>query len=290
MQNLKLQQNSQPVPYDDSDISGALDDSHLVRMWLSGHPENTVRAYQADSRAFRLHVCKPLRSTTVADLIAFAESLAYQSTATQHRRLSSIKSLFSFAMTTGYIAMNPAAVLKLPKPQNNRASKLLNVEQVRAVIRSAKPGRDRLILRVLYISGIRCAELVRLNAEDINATLNGHALSIIGKGQKQRTIALPPILAADLISHRDSGAIFRTVRDNSLNASDVYRIVRRAGEAASYKIHPHLLRHAHASHSLDAGAPIHVVKESLGHASLATTSIYSHAKPNDSSALYLEGE
>ena len=74
-----------------------------------------------------------------------------------------------------------------------------------------------------------------------------------------------------------------------LDVSQVYRIVAAAGERASIqgKVSPHWLRHAHASHSLDRGEPIHLVQQTLGHSSVATTSRYLHARPNDSSALYL---
>jgi len=289
MPDLELRPCTRPAPYvDTNDISGALGDSHLIRMWLSGRPENTVRAYHADVRSFRLHACKPIRQVTAADLIDYAETLARLATATQHRKLSVIKSLFSFAMKLGYIALDPAAALRLPKPADNRASKLLSVEAVHNIIDCANPGRDRLILRTLYLAGLREAELVRLNASDIQATPKGHALTVNGKGDKQRTIALPPALAADLMAHRDSGPIFQSVRGNALGSSDIYRLVRHAGDKAGHRCTPHLLRHCTASHALDAGCPIHVVKATLGHSSLATTSIYSHAKPTDSAGLYLD--
>ncbi|KKK88417.1 hypothetical protein LCGC14_2743390, partial [marine sediment metagenome] len=168
-----------------------------------------------------------------------------------------------------------------------RASKLLSVEAIHAVIEAAKPTRDRLICRTLYLAGLREAELVRLNANDIQATPKGHVLSVQGKGNKQRTIALPPALAADLIAHRDSGPIFQSVRRNALSSSDIYRIVRKAGETAGYRVTPHALRHCCASHALDNGAPLHVVRDTLGHTSLSTTSIYAHSKPSDSAGMYL---
>ena len=287
MQDLELR-STRPAQYvDRSDISGALGDSHLVRMWLSGRPENTIRAYQADISGFRLHVCRPLRQVTAADLIDYAETLAGLATATQHRKLSVVKSLFSYAMKLGYIGLDPAAALRLPKPADNRASKLRSVKAVHAIIAAAKPTRDRLICRTLYLAGLREAELVRLNANDIQATPKGHALTVNGKGDKQRAIALPPALATDLIAHRDSGAIFQSIRKRPLSASDIYRIVRQAGNRAGCHVTPHTLRHCCASHALDAGCPIHVVKSTLGHSSLATTSIYSHSRPEDSAGMYL---
>lgn len=286
MQNLGLPPNTQPAPYV-TDISGAETDGTLINMWLSGRPANTVRAYQSDINRFRCHVVKPLRQVTAADLINYAETLAKLAAATQHRRLSSIKSLFSYSHRLGYISLDPAAALRLPKPGDRRVSKLLSVEAVHAVINAAQPARDRLICRTLYLLGLREAELVRLNASDIQATPKGRVLAVNGKGDKQRAIALPPALAADLVAHRDSGAIFQSIRKRPLSASDIYRIVRQAGEKAGYRVTPHALRHCCASHALDAGAPIHVVKATLGHSSLSTTSIYVHSRPEDSAGMYL---
>ena len=291
MNSTELQPRTRPAHYVDTvDISGADTDSHLIAMWLSGRPDNTVRAYQADVDRFRCHVVKPLRQVTAADLIDYAETLAELAASTQHRKLSVVKSLFSYALKLGYINLDPAAALRLPKPADNRTSKMLDVDAVHAVIQAATPERDRLICRTLYLCGLREAELVALQADDIGLTPKGHALSVHGKGDKQRTIALPPTLAADLMTHRDKGPIFRSVRDRVLNVSDVYRIVRQAGECAGFRVTPHVLRHCCASHALDNGAPIHVVKSTLGHASLSTTSIYAHSKPTDSAAFYLEDQ
>ncbi len=270
-----------------SDISGAATDSQLVAMWLSGRPANTVRAYRADIDRFRGHVDKPIRQMTAADLIGYAETLTELAAATQHRKLSVVKSLYSFAQSVGYIGLNPAAALRLPKPADTRASKIVSVEAVHAVIDAAKPDRDRLMLRTLYLCGLREAELVALQAADIELTPKGHTLTVHGKGDKLRVLALPPTLAADLIAHRDSGPIFQTIRHNPLNVSDVYRTVRQAGDCAGYRVTPHIFRHACASHALDNGAPLSVVRDTLGHTSLSTTSVYVHAKPSDCAAFYL---
>lgn len=271
-----------------NDMSGAETDGHLIDMWLSGRPANTVRAYRGDIDRFRCQAVKQIRAMTAADLIDYAETLAGLATATQHRKLSVVKSLFSYAMKLGYIRLDPAAALRLPKPQDNRAAKLLTVDAVRAVIEEASPGRDRLICRTLYLLGLREGELIALQAEDIEKTPGGHVATVTGKGDKRRSIAIPAPLAADITSQSRSGPIFRSLKGNSLNPSDVYRIVRSAGEKAGFQVTPHTLRHCCASHALDAGAPIHVVRSTLGHSSLATTSIYAHSRPDDSAGMYLE--
>ena len=83
--------------------------------------------------------------------------------------------------------------------------------------------------------------------------------------------------------------VFRSRKGGPLDASQVHRIVKGAAERAGLpaEVSAHWLRHAHASHSLDRGAPIHLVQQTLGHASVATTGRYLHARPTDSSARYL---
>lgn len=120
---------------------------------------------------------------------------------------------------------------------------------------------------------------------------------LLGKGQKTSTVLLPAELWNELCSIRgDAGAnapVFQSREGDALgrqlDRTQVYRIVADAAKRAGIqgKISPHWLRHAHASHSLEQGAPIHLVQTTLGHSSIATTSRYLHARPSDSSGLYL---
>lgn len=274
----------------DRNVSGAVSDDALIEMWLSGRTTNTRRAYEKDIERFRRHAGKALCHVTAADLVSYAESLAHLAIATQHRRLSSVKSLYTFAHRLGYVRFDPAAALGIPKAADNRAGKLLPREVVRRIIDAAAPGRDKLILWTLYLTGVRESELIALRASDIHRTPTGYALSVTGKGGKVRNIAIKESLARALMDHRDTGILFQTVRGNRLNASDVYRVVTTAGERAGHRVTPHLLRHAHASHALDNNAPLALVRDSLGHSSLSTTSIYVHAKPTDGASLYLDDD
>lgn len=284
---MPLPQTAERIPSfkrtDTGDVSGAVSDDALIAMWLSGRPANTRRAYGADINKFRCHVSKAIQHVTAKDLIDFAESLARLATSTQHRRLSSVKSLFSYSHKLGYIRFDPAAALRLPKTADNRAGKLISPEAVRNIIQHTT-GRNRLLLRTLYLTGLRESELIAMTAEDIRENATGYALSVTGKGTKVRHMAIPPKLARDLLAYCQADQIF------PINASTVYRIVRSAGERAGYRVTPHSMRHAHASHSLDSGAGLPLVKEGLGHSSLATTSIYIHCRPNDGAGLYLEDQ
>ena len=123
---------------------------------------------------------------------------------------------------------------------------------------------------------------------------------VYGKGGKTRAIKLPASLWQELQSLRGNAAIGEPVftsrkKKGYLKEMQANRIVKAAAkrvpgleEAVAENVSPHWLRHAHASHAMDRGAPVHLVKETLGHANIATTGRYLHARPTDSSSLYLE--
>jgi integrase/recombinase XerD len=116
---------------------------------------------------------------------------------------------------------------------------------------------------------------------------------VYGKGQKTRHIRLPASIRNDLRSlQRDAGGdepVFPSRKGGALTAGQIWRLVKAAAVRAglSEAVSCHWLRHAHASHSRDRGAPIHVVQATLGHANVSTTSRYTHVRPGESSARYL---
>ena len=157
---------------------------------------------------------------------------------------------------------------------------------------AAKPGRDRLLLEVAYYGALRVSELASLTWGQVLPRETGEAqLAIVGKGDKPRNVLLPAELATALAGMRwESGPEARVfpITERRINYI-VKATAKRAGinPAAS----AHWLRHAHASHAIDGGAPITLVSQTLGHADLKTTSVYvvyAHAKPNDSSSRYLK--
>ena len=118
---------------------------------------------------------------------------------------------------------------------------------------------------------------------------------MFGKGGKTRAVLLKASIWQELAAVRPAdpdAAVFRSRNGGgALDPSQVHRIVKRAAGRAglSDAVSAHWLRHAHVSHALDRGAPVHLVQATVGHASLATTSRYAHARPSDSSSRYLPG-
>ena len=146
----------------------------------------------------------------------------------------------------------------------------------------------------MYAAGLRVSEICGLKWRDILEREGAGQITVFGKGGKTRVVLLSSETWASLTTLRcEAGGddpVFASRKGKGhLHPSHVKRIVQAAAERAGIDapVSPHWLRHAHASHALDRGAPIHLVQATLGHASVSTTGKYLHARPEDSSARYL---
>ena len=270
--------------------------AQLVALWLHGRPETTKEAYGRDVGRFLGF----LRGTHLADLSlaqlqAFAELLETEglSLASRRRVLSSVKSLLSFGQETGYLRYNVGKALRAPKGGSELAARIISVAEVHRVI-DREPGmRNRVLLLLLYASGIRVSGLCALRWRDCAERVDDQGqITVTEKGGRTRSILLSSetwYQLAELRGEAENEApIFASRKGGALTRRQVLRIVRAAGDRAGLSnLSPHWFRHAHASHALERGASIHLVKQTLGHASVATTGTYLHARPDDSSALYL---
>jgi integrase/recombinase XerD len=188
-------------------------------------------------------------------------------------------------------------LIKLKKAPRQIAQRILSEVSVAMLIRAAKTERDRLMFDLAYFGGLRVSELVSLTWGQVIRLDSGEAqLSIVGKGSKGREVLIPAVIAARLFDRRSdapaSAPVFQSVRRPGclLTERAVNFIVKEAAERAG--VNPaasiHWLRHAHASHAIDNGAPITLVSATLGHADLKTTSVYAHVLPGESSSRYLK--
>jgi integrase/recombinase XerD len=271
----------------------ATHDAQLVALWLHGRPEATRRAYGADADRFRAFVGKPLASVTLGDVQGYADSLAGLAPATQARQLSAVKSLLAFGHRIGVLSVNVGAAVRVPKLRDRLAERILPEADVQRVIALEPDQRNRAMLRLLYAGGLRRSELVGLCWRDLVAREDAGQVTVFGKGAKTRTVLLPASVWRELVALRGAAGpdapVFRSRKGGPLDPSQVLRIVQAAAARAGLEgnVSPHWLRHGHASHALDRGAPVHLVAATLGHASIATTGRYAHARPTDSSSRYL---
>ncbi len=273
----------------------ARSDAHLIDLWLHNRSGHTQRAYRADADRFLLCVGHPLQAVTLGELQDFADSLAALKPASRVRTLAAVKSLLAFGHRLGYLPFDVGRALKLPPRREGLAARILEETDVQRMLALETHPRNRVLLRLLYASGIRVAEVCALRWRDVRPrTDSAGQISVWGKGAKERTILLPASVYQDLLTLRrgapEDAPVFRSRKGGGpLDTSQVLRVVRaaatRAGIAA--RVSPHWLRHSHATHALERQAPIHLVAATLGHSSVATTGKYLHARPTDSSARYL---
>ena len=270
----------------------------LVSLWVHGKSKNTQKLYRRVSDLLLGAIGKPANYLTLADLQNFADTLELRGLSTSSRRtyIAVVKSLLTFGHKTGLIQVNAGAALTTPKPKDTLSQKILTEAEVKRLIAAEPCDRNRLIFKVFYYAGLRVSELCGLNWEDMTSNGESGQLLIYGKGDKTRVVLLPKTLYTELLNSRGDGGnlepIFRSRKKSDggrLNPISVTQMVKVAAVRVglSDKASAHWLRHCHASHALNRGAPIHLLSQTLGHASVATTSKYLHAKPNDSSGLYL---
>ncbi|HTQ19697.1 tyrosine recombinase XerC [Mycobacterium sp.] len=211
------------------------------------------------------------------------------------RRTSSVKAFTAWATRRGLLATDPAARLQVPKAHRTLPS-VLRQDQALAAMTAAKSGaeqgdplalRDRLIVELLYATGIRVSELCGLDIDDIDT--RHRLVRVLGKGNKQRTApfgrpaeeALRAWLTDGrpvLVTAASGPALLLGSRGRRLDVRQARTVVHQTVAAVdgAPDIGPHGLRHSAATHLLEGGADLRVVQELLGHSSLATTQLYTH--------------
>ena len=269
----------------------------LISMWVHGLSPPTQDRYRRTTRRFLAFVNKPLHLVTLADIQGWQQTMAALSPSIQRTAISTIKSLLSFGHKIGVLQDNVGIAMRSPKALDCLNERILSQAEVQAIIALEASHRNRAILLLLYSGGLRVSELCQLKWKNLNSSGESGQVTVLGKGQKTRTVLLPSGVWNELCQLRGGNGTDDPVfcsregdeEGRNLDRTQVYRIVSAAAKRAGIegKVSPHWLRHAHASHSLEHGAPIHLVQATLGHSSIATTSRYLHARPNDSSGLYL---
>jgi integrase/recombinase XerD len=283
-----------------------VEDHTTVNNWLrSKRSEHTQEAYARDIKSFYGFLIENNRSSTIRGVkLEDVQDYAYhlkcicKEISTQARKIAVVKSLLTFAHKTGYIDFNVGAAQILPEGKDKLSQRILSTSQVQNMIYEARNNkRNHAMLLLLYGSGIRCAELCGLQWKDVQETTTGGQITVLGKGNKTRSIPLHKVVWDELISIRPpdaspSGYVFqsrKSVHQGRLTETQVWKIVKRYAEAAGVKkASTHWFRHAHAAHAMEKGAPLRLIQETLGHADLRTPSRYQHVRPEASSSQFLD--
>lgn len=259
---------------------------------------HTTKAYQNDlvefqgfcSRQFNVDDMDQVSYSLVRSwVVSLVESgVSHRSV---NRKIASLKSYYKFLLGLGIIEVNPLAKHKALKTAKKIEIPFSEVEMEEVLSQipfqdNFEGRRDKLIIELLYTTGIRRAELIGLKVKDVD--YQAMTIKVLGKRNKERIIPLLEgtkelFLIYDLERNSlpeivDKGFIFLSVKGNKMYETLVYRIINKYFSLVSAKVKksPHILRHTFATHLLNKGADLNSVKELLGHSSLASTQVYTH--------------
>lgn len=260
------------------------------------YSELTIKNYEKDLENYqdylKCHNISYLKITRdeIREYLKFLDE-SRLSNATISRMLSSLRGFYSYLMIQEKVKINPFKIIKNPKKEK-KLPKFLSYQEFIELLDKLKKDtdlsvRNRLILELLYATGLRVSELVNIKLKDID--MNEKTIRVTGKGNKERIVyfgdyakdVLKEYLSLyreDLLNGKKSDYLFINKNGDSLTVSGVeYNIDQIIkGTSLKYKISPHVLRHTFATHLLEEGADIRSVQTLLGHSSLSTTQIYTH--------------
>ena len=272
-------------------------DSFLDSLWLEqGLSKSTLDAYRSDLKLLKVWAKKrELKMDEISrpDLLEFIAFKAEQgsSARTSARMLSSLRRFYTYLMQQEIISTNPTDKISMPKIGRSLPV-LLTENEVLKLIKAPntkKPlgFRDRVMLELLYATGLRVSELVKLEVNQVN--LNQGYLRVMGKWDKERLVPMGKTAKRwmknylngpiqEILNDRQSDCLFPTRTSTSMSRQAFWQIIKKYAMKVgiSAKLSPHSLRHAFATHLINHGADLRVVQMLLGHSDLSTTQIYTH--------------
>jgi integrase/recombinase XerD len=280
--------------------------------WMAverGLSRNTLASYSRDLVQFvdfaeKRGIKSPegVDSQLILAFLASLEQARYAPTSVA-RKVSVVRSFFKFLIMERVIHENPFATLTISKPPR-RLPKSLDVDEVALLlnapdIRTDIGLRDKAMLETLYATGLRVSELVNLRIDDVN--FGSGFIRCLGKGNKERVVPLGEIAACCIRSYicgprnRVSGSeyseyLFLTAQGMPMSRVAFWKIIKKYAKACGIRkeVTPHTLRHSFATHLLERGADLRSLQEMLGHASIATTQVYTHVSRDHLREIYRE--
>lgn len=275
-------------------------DTYLRHVTIErGLSEHTIGAYRRDLGAYIAWLREQgivdtgeITAVVIGRFITERASAEPAPAATSITRLqSSVRGWHRFLAREGVEVDDPSGRLRPPKAPR-RLPKALTIDQVERLLAAPSAEepigiRDRALLELLYATGARVSEAVGLDVDDLS---HGDVLRLRGKGSKERIVPVGSYARAAVDAYlarvrpalaargRASARLFLGARGVPLSRQSAWLVIRAAAERAriTTEISPHTLRHSFATHLLQGGADVRVVQELLGHASVATTQIYTH--------------
>jgi len=262
-----------------------------------GYSNKTIISYEKDLELFNVFLkenkitkAEEITYNIIRKYLSFLHDKNYTSTSIS-RKISTLRTFFKYALKQKYIKTNPITLISNPKKEK-KLPKYLKYEEIERLLNcidtSTKEGiRNKLIIELLYSTGIRVSELVNIKLKDIK--IKEKQITILGKGNKERIVLFgneaKKILGQYINTYRDefkgnvsNQYLLISKKGKPLSTNKIELIVKEVLKQSALKLNisPHTLRHTFATHLLDSGADLKSVQELLGHENLKTTAIYTH--------------
>ena len=261
--------------------------------YQKNYSKDTIHSYNLDIREYFDYLniegidFKDMDYSLIRNYLIYLNNNDNKSS-TVSRKISSLRSFYKYLLNKNIIETNPFSLVSLPKKDRklprffyyNELEELFQVPKLNTPLGQ----RDRLILEMLYATGVRVSELINIKVDDIN----GYEIKVLGKGNKERIVRFGDYAESILdlylnegypkLNKKGSKYLFLNNNGDQLTTRGIRYILDRIIEKTPIdkKISPHMLRHSFATHLLNEGCDILTVQELLGHESLTATSIYTH--------------
>ena len=259
--------------------------------------QNTIESYNRDLRKMQeyfrengIQEVDEITATSLGSYVLYLEKSG-MSSATVSRSIASIRSFFVFLLGRGMVKGNPTEQLKPPKVEK-KSPDVLTVDEVKLLLQqpvgdTPKIIRDRAMLSLLYATGLRVTELIRLTVDNLNLPMNYIECS---DGSKYRIIPIDEDTRGILETYirdvrpemvKKGKYLFANIKGEPMSRQGFWKIIKYYAKKANIDkdITPHMIRHSFASHMVNNGADLHAVQEMLGHSDISTTQIYLKQRP-----------
>jgi integrase/recombinase XerC len=254
---------------------------------------HTITSYSNDINQFFLFLSEEYKITSELSEVNFQivrswiASLLEQGVTPRsvNRKISTLKTYFKFLIREGVIQESPMLKVVAPKSKK-RLPLFVEEDQIESLLNGVEfddgfiGERDKLIIELFYVTGIRLSELINIKISDLN--FDNNLVKVLGKRNKERLIPLSARIVKELQffieNYKIDNYLFTNLGGTKVYTKLVYRVVNKyIGKISSInKKSPHILRHTFATHMLNNGADINAIKELLGHANLSATQVYTH--------------
>lgn len=276
-------------------LTKATTDNQIITTWLNDkNSKLTQKQYTVNIRQFINFVGCELAEVKLEDMqcyIRMLEMKGYKES-TIKTKLTSVKSLFSFCYSVGYLTANVGTLVKYKAHDCKLSDKLINHDDIKLMCNNTYYHRDKLIIKVLYSLGLRISEAVNIKWTDFYNDGSFINLTVTGKGNKQRTLFITNGLYSELLKLKKEGIdyVFTAYdRPSPLTRQSVNILLTKLQKKLGLetRITPHKFRHSHATTSIKNGCDLSLLQQSLGHSSIRTTERYLNYRKNEGSTQFI---